>query len=362
MIPPKDILTFTCVVILSLCFNACTQANTVVQTSSHPQIVKTSENATQTPYSSNTPTPPNLTYQLTQTPFPSTTTSNIIFSPTSTPDEIFTECRQGVCIYPSHFLLSRPIGGSYRDTIDPTYRYGSTQDGLRETHHGVEFVNSQGTPVLAAADGLVVVAGNDNNTIYSNWSYFYGNLVILKHTFPSINQPLFTLYGHLSKISVRVGQSIQRGEQVGLVGSTGTAVGSHLHFEVRLGKNDYAHTRNPDLWLEPHNNSDGQENGLIAGRIIDEFGDSIHIPDVVIKRLSEYNGQKIETYYIETYADSTVNGDNQLKENFALGDLPPGNYRVSFVARGLQKYDVIVQPGKISMIVFNAAETNTINP
>ena len=187
-------------------------------------------------------------------------------------------------------------------------------------------------------------------------------MVILQHSFASINQPIFTLYAHLSKVSVKTGDVVKQGEEIGLVGSTGTAVGSHLHFEVRFGENLYANTRNPELWLKPHTDTNGQANGAIAGRILDEFGEYIYIPDVVIERLSNNGTQTIQTYYIETYADRTVNGDNAFKENFAIGDLPPGKYRVTFVARGLQKYVVNVYPQKVTLILFDANKTGENQP
>ncbi|MBU1659893.1 MAG: M23 family metallopeptidase, partial [Chloroflexi bacterium] len=273
-----------------------------------------------------------------------------------------TPCASEICIYPGHFWLARPITPPGRDTVDPTYRYGSTQVGLRETHHGVELVNSQGTPVLAAADGLVIVAGNDNNAIYSDWPYFYGNLVIIKHQFPNLpvdqftnsQHPIYTLYGHLYEVQVDVGQRVSAGDQIGLVGFTGTAEGSHLHFEVRAGENDYAHTRNPELWLCPHTDENSELRGAIAGRMIDEFGSPIYIPSVVIERLSPNGEGILETIYLETYADHTVNGDDVWQESFAVGDLRAGMYRLTFVARGLQVYELEVQPGMVTVVAFDA--------
>ena len=64
-----------------------------------------------------------------------------------------------------------------------------------------------------------------------------------------------------------------------------------------------------------------------------------------------------KSFYVETYADFTVNGDDEVSENFAVGDLPPGNYRVSFVARGLQTMDALVYPGQLTVLVFDASET-----
>src|SRR5512133_1448811 len=65
------------------------------------------------------------------------------------------------CITEGHFILRRPIESPANDRVEPTYRYGSTANGTREPHHGVEFPNESGTPVYAAARGIVVFAGSD---------------------------------------------------------------------------------------------------------------------------------------------------------------------------------------------------------
>jgi len=73
------------------------------------------------------------------------------------------------------------------------------------------------------------------------------------------------------------------------------------------------------------------------------------------ERLDE-TGESVGSFYVETYADSTVNGDDEVSENFAVGDLTPGNYRVTFIARGLQTMDVVVYPGQLTLLVFDANE------
>jgi len=78
---------------------------------------------------------------------------------------------------------------------------------------------------------------------------------------PFEGQPVYVLYGHLSEVLVAVGQHLEPGEVLGLVGMTGVAIGNHLHLEVRLGRNDYEHTLNPLLWLRPE---PGQ--GVMSGR------------------------------------------------------------------------------------------------
>ena len=74
--------------------------------------------------------------------------------------------------------------------------------------------------VVAPANGIVVKA---------EWTGGYGNMVELDH-----GNGLTTRYGHLSRIGIAVGSAVQRGQLIGLVGSTGRSTGAHLHFEVRL--------------------------------------------------------------------------------------------------------------------------------
>ena len=264
-------------------------------------------------------------------------------------------CSPEYCIYQGHFYLTRPISPANNDNIDQTYRYGSTQEGARPTHHGVEFVNEEGTPVLAAADGKVVVAGNDAHQAYADFPFYYGNVVIIQHQFPSLDKPVYTLYGHLNSVEVQPDDIVETGDQIGTVGYTGIAEWSHLHFEVRVGENIFRMTRNPELWLAPHQDDDTESNGVLAGRIIDEYEAPIYIPAVVVELLNPED-EVLQTIYVETYADYTVNGDDTWRENFAIGDLPPGRYRVSFVARGLQVREVEVYPGQVTLMVFDASQ------
>lgn len=89
----------------------------------------------------------------------------------------------------------------------------------RESHEGMDISVAFGTPVSSTADGLVVHASP-----YAG----YGNLVILYHS-----NGITTRYGHLSRITVEVGQRVKRGEQIGLAGSTGRSTGPHVHYEIR---------------------------------------------------------------------------------------------------------------------------------
>jgi murein DD-endopeptidase MepM/ murein hydrolase activator NlpD len=89
-----------------------------------------------------------------------------------------------------------------------------------EYHKGQDIAAPIGTPVIATADGVVTIAG---------WQRGYGWVVYIDH-----GNGLSTRYGHLSRIDVTVGQTLKRGEQLGLVGSTGRSTGPHLHYEVRI--------------------------------------------------------------------------------------------------------------------------------
>lgn len=113
-----------------------------------------------------------------------------------------------------------PVEGETTDSFG--YRGNPFGGGGSEFHPGQDISAPTGTPIVAPADGRVLEAG---------WKNGYGQTVVIDH-----GNGLTTRYGHLSKIEVSVGQELKRGEQLGLVGSTGRSTGPHLHYEVRLGE------------------------------------------------------------------------------------------------------------------------------
>jgi murein DD-endopeptidase MepM/ murein hydrolase activator NlpD len=104
------------------------------------------------------------------------------------------------------------IGSSFGYRIDPIYK------NIR-MHQGLDFTAPAGTPIYATADGLVEAAGFSPDG--------YGNKVKINHGYG-----YETLYGHMIKVNVQIGQSVTRGQVIGYVGSTGKSTGPHCHYEV----------------------------------------------------------------------------------------------------------------------------------
>ena len=112
-------------------------------------------------------------------------------------------------IWPVEGMLSSRFGGR-----------ASPFSGRGEFHKGLDIRNRAGTPIVAPAFGIVIMAGPDRA---------YGNSVEIDH-----GNGIITKYAHMQRFVVHKGQSIKRGEVLGYVGSTGRSTGPHLHYEVRL--------------------------------------------------------------------------------------------------------------------------------
>lgn len=104
-------------------------------------------------------------------------------------------------------------GSSFGVRIDPF-------TGRRTQHDGVDFVAPPGTPIVAAAGGVVVA---------SEWHHEYGNMIDIDH-----GDGLKTRYAHAAKSLVKVGDLVRPGQMIARVGSTGRSTGAHLHFEVHV--------------------------------------------------------------------------------------------------------------------------------
>lgn len=119
---------------------------------------------------------------------------------------------------------SRTINGIYLAVVPVTgritSRFGAVESIRDHTHKGIDIAATRGTPILAAASGTVTFAG---------WSSGYGYLVKIDH-----GSGVETYYGHCSKLYVSAGSTVEAGDKIAAVGSTGDSTGNHLHFEIRL--------------------------------------------------------------------------------------------------------------------------------
>ncbi len=122
-----------------------------------------------------------------------------------------------------------PVKSAFRYTSGFGMRWG-------RMHKGTDFAAPIGTPVYATADGVV---------IYAKWLSGYGRLIKIQHDFG-----IETRYAHLSKIRVEKGQRVSRGERIGDMGNSGHSTGSHLHYEIRIGREAI----NPMTYIKAANN------------------------------------------------------------------------------------------------------------
>ncbi len=124
-----------------------------------------------------------------------------------------------------NYYITHPLKDLVGYFINPLPTGHKTQGLHGPGHRGIDIGAPKGTPIYAAAGGVVLIA-------HPGWSGGYGNMVILQHT-----NGTKTLYGHMSKIGTHTGDSVKQGEIIGYVGSTGHSTGPHLHFEVFNAKN-----------------------------------------------------------------------------------------------------------------------------
>lgn len=250
---------------------------------------------------------------------------------------------------PRHPLFARPIG--FRDGnpfIDATYRYGSTMGGNFQQHQGVEFNNPAGTPVRAIGDGVVVYAGPAERG---------ANTVAIRHDQRLDAQYVFSTYYHNATLEVAVGQRVRTGDVIARVGNTGRATNDHLHLEVHVAPTtDSAkivnpeerfppHTVNPQLWIEPIAGT-----GIIVGRVLDQKGQPV--PGARVHGLVVTYPEETPFSFAETYSDR-AHSHPLYQENFAVGDVPAGNYSLGVDIGGRRVWKrVTVRAGMVTFVEF----------
>ncbi len=251
-----------------------------------------------------------------------------------------------------HFYFASPIAANQVNTLVSDYRYGGVffEDVV---HTGVDIPAPRGTPIQAAGPGIVIWAGYGEFQGGYDPKDPYGLAVTLRHDFGYQNRALYTIYGHMSEVNVVVGQHVETGDLLGLVGETGRVTGPHLHFEVRIDENSFFTTRNPELWLVPPLGW-----GIIAGRMTDTVGQPIYDQQLIITDpVNEQN------WLAWSYGKTAVNSDPYYQENLVIGDLPEGHYllRTSFGGMNFS-VPIEVHAGVVNYFTFQGYRGFSIGP
>ena len=212
---------------------AASQAVAVAEVATEPLPTAT-ESPTATPLPSAT-WAPSATATMPPSPTPKPTQTN---TPTATPTETATptavpinrRCPEEFPVKPSytryflapdawpqpqagataHFDFVKPVPGGGRTIINKSFPYGSDGGGRYLLHNGIDIAGELGMPVLAVADGTVVVAQADEEALYGWRCDWYGHLVVLELDQQWQGEPIYVLYGHIMSLNVEVGQRVQQ--------------------------------------------------------------------------------------------------------------------------------------------------------
>jgi murein DD-endopeptidase MepM/ murein hydrolase activator NlpD len=253
-----------------------------------------------------------------------------------------------------HFYFTRPIAADNVNWPLAEYRYGGVFF-VGEVHTGVDIDAAEGAPILAAGPGTVVSAGwGLYSGVADNTNDPYGQAVVIKHDFGYKGEALYTIYAHMSEIIALVGQHVESGDVIGLVGATGATTGPHLHFEVRMGNNTFYANYNPELWTSPP-----QGWGILVGRITDEDGELLNLYPLEVR--PEPSG--VPLHRALTYAQGPVNPDPHYNENLVLSDLPAGIYKITinYKDKDIQTWAEIF-PGQVTYFTFTDEEGFQVVP
>ena len=257
----------------------------------------------------------------------------------------------------THFWMSKPFPGAGRVLINQRFPYGWDENGRLLLHTGVDMAEDLGTPVLAVSDGTVVVAQSDYSAWYGWRCDWYGHLVVIELDQRWQDQPVYALYGHVLNLIVEPGERVTRGQPVAGVGFGGAATHPHLHFEVRIGENEFASTRNPMLWIDP-----GPTRGVIVGRLVDPEGRPWQgVPMALVN--DEDSAEILPSWTYLGDPQSLINPDQGWAENFVFSDVLPGSHHLITQIQGVE-YQALVQvtPGSVTLVEIVTEDFKTPAP
>jgi murein DD-endopeptidase MepM/ murein hydrolase activator NlpD len=242
-----------------------------------------------------------------------------------------------------HFFFKRPIAADEVNWPLADYRYGGMLPNETSIHTGIDIDAPLHTPILAAGAGTVLSAGFGLYGGANDPKDPYGMAVTIRHDFGYQGRLLYTIYAHMDRLDVQVGQHVEAGDQLGIVGLTGNTTGPHLHFEVRMESNSFFSTRNPELWLAPP-----QGWGVLVGRLYNTNRSLLTGQEVHVTSLS--SGRK---WTVISYENTTINSDDYYRENLALSDLAAGDYEIhiDYLDHTYQA-KVTIHPGAITYFTF----------
>ena len=302
--------------------------------------------------------PPTSVPDISPTPEPIQNTPEFSIPPD--PQKSFSAWRPPVYPVPwvpspqDHFYFFNPIAAYDIEPVFTVYGYGDVffEDVV---HTGIDIPGDIGTPIRAAGDGKVIYAGYG---IYRGGSEVlddpYGKAVVIEHSFSYQGQSLYTLYAHLDEIHVEEEDQVKAGDQIGLMGKTGKTTGPHLHFEVRVGKNEYFSTRNPDLWISPP-----QGWGILVGQILTYGGRLLEQQTAYLtpKEDPGTQGESSDRLWIgKSYQNQAINRDPYYKENLTIANIPAGTYLLSIPVTAVgyaSQVEIEIRPGQVTFIKFN---------
>lgn len=254
-----------------------------------------------------------------------------------------------------HFYFARPIAADNVNWPLAEYRYGGVFFAPNIVHTGVDIDAIEGAPILAAGSGTVVSADwGLFSAVPGNITDPYGMAVVIRHDFGYQGEALYTVYAHMSEIIAVLGQHVETGDVLGLVGDTGVTTGPHLHFEVRLGDNTFFRTYNPELWMAPP-----QGWGILVGRLTDDKGNLLYQLPVDVRPLPS----EVPLRKVITYAEGAVNADPYYQENLVLSDLPAGLYKIAFEHEEKRyQFWADIYPGQVTYFTFSTKDGFQVTP